>query len=109
KALLLAAVFTLLIGAAPAMLTLIGNGTLAAMAVFVAAGLAAGHWLGGPAPENRVVLAMSAASRHPAIALAVARANFPYEPRLGATVVLYVIVATLGGLAYVAWHRRRHS
>ncbi len=45
---------------------------------------------------------MSTASRHPAIALAVATINFPNEPYLGATILLYLIVLTVIKLPYVA-------
>lgn len=55
----------------------IGDGTLIVFAGFVLAGLLVGHFLGGPDPESRVVLALSTACRHPALALAIASANFP--------------------------------
>ena len=76
------------------MLSLIGNGSLLALAAFVAVGLAAGHLLGGPNAADRLVLALSTATRHPVIALTVAKANFPDEPLLGATVLLYLLVGT---------------
>jgi len=53
------------------------------------------------------VLALSTGSRHPAIALAIARANFPDEPNLAATVVLYLLVGAIVGMVYMAWLRRR--
>jgi BASS family bile acid:Na+ symporter len=62
--------------------------------------------LGGPAPENALVLALSTASRHPAIALAVAKINFPNEPYLGATILLYLIVLTVITVPYVARQHR---
>ena len=105
--LLLVGVLAIAAGALPAALALVGNGTLLAISAFVVAGLTIGHWLGGPRADERIVLALSTASRHPAIALAVAKVNFPDEPRLGAAILLYLIVATLVGVPYVARQRRR--
>jgi BASS family bile acid:Na+ symporter len=62
--------------------------------------------LGGPEAEHATVLALSTASRHPAIALAVAKINFPNEPYLGATILLYLLVLTALTLPYVARRRR---
>lgn len=100
-------VVVILIAMLPAALTLVGNGTLFALVAFVAIGLAVGHLLGGPKEDQDVVLALSTGSRHPAIALAIARANFPDEPNLAATVVLYLLVGAIVGMVYMAWLRRR--
>lgn len=61
----------------PALVSLIDSGTLAAITAFILAGLAAGHLLGGPKPENRTVLALATVSSHPAVALTTANASFP--------------------------------
>ncbi|RPI52522.1 MAG: hypothetical protein EHM55_16305 [Acidobacteria bacterium] len=82
--LLVAGALALRIAALPAVIQLIGGGTLVALTAFVVMGLVVGHSLGGPKAEEAAVLALSTSSRHPAIALAVARANFPDEPHLGA-------------------------
>ena len=100
-------VLGLLAGVLPAALALVGNRTLVALAVFAAAGLIVGHWLGGPRDDDRLVLALSTASRHPAIALAVASANFPDEPNLGASIVLYLLVNALVAFPFLAWRKRR--
>ncbi len=100
-------VLGLLAGVLPAALALVGNGTLVALAVFAAVGLVVGHWLGGPRDDDRLVLALSTASRHPAIALAVASANFPDEPNLGASIVLYLLVNALVAFPFLAWRKRR--
>jgi len=105
KVLLPLAVLGLIVIAGPAMLALVGNGTLIAMTVFLAAGLATGHVLGGPEPENAVVLALSTACRHPAIAFTIASANFP-EERAGAAILLYVVLSLIVGVPYLAWRRR---
>jgi BASS family bile acid:Na+ symporter len=64
------------------------------------------HLLAGPDPDHSVVLALSTACRHPAIALSIASANFPGEHFAG-TIILYLIVNTIAGLLYLAWVRRR--
>ena len=84
-----------------------GAGTILAMIAFVAAGLLVGHLMGGPDPEHSVVLALSTACRHPAIALTIASANFP-DQHFAGTILLYLIVNGLVGVPYLAWHRRQH-
>ena len=95
----------LLAGAMPVIVSLIDGQTLLAISAFVVAGVAVGHVLGGPEPENATVLALSTASRHPAIALAVAKVNFPNEPYLGATILLYLLVLTVITVPYVRLRR----
>jgi BASS family bile acid:Na+ symporter len=89
------------------MLDLIGNGTLLAFAGFVLVGLVSGQLLGGPRAQDRSVLALATASRHPGIALYLATTNFPQEKAIPAAVVLYLLVSALLALPYVAWRRRR--
>jgi BASS family bile acid:Na+ symporter len=83
--------------------SLAGNGTLLVMAVFTATGLAVGHVLGGPAREDRVVLALSTASRHPGVAIAAGTANAPGETRMLAAIVLYLLVGGVVSAAYLRW------
>jgi BASS family bile acid:Na+ symporter len=104
--LLILGVGALLVGALPLIAGVIDSSTLVAIAAFVVVGLAAGHMLGGPQPEHATVLALSTTSRHPAIALAVAKINFPNEPYLGATILLYLIVLAVITVPYVARQRR---
>jgi bile acid:Na+ symporter, BASS family len=85
--------------------SLVGNGTIIAIAIFVVAGLAVGHLLGGPAPGGQTVVALATAFRHPAIALAVAAANFP-EKNFVAVVLLYLLVSAIVGVPYAIWRRR---
>jgi BASS family bile acid:Na+ symporter len=103
--LLLGGVVALLIAAFPVLRTLADVPTLVALAAFVGIGLAAGKWLGGPNPDEASVLALSTASRHPAIALAVAKTNFPDEPYLGVTILLYILVAAIISVPYVMRQR----
>ena len=92
-----------------AIVALIGNGTLLGLAAFSIAGLAMGHWLGGPHPARRSVLALSTACRHPAIALTIASANVA-EPRpVMAAVMLYLIVSVLISIAYIKLRRDRDA
>jgi BASS family bile acid:Na+ symporter len=76
---LVVAAIPVLIALFPAIISLVGNGTILAFAAFVVVALAVGHFLGGPDPDERTVLALASASRHPAVAIAIAHANFPDE------------------------------
>jgi BASS family bile acid:Na+ symporter len=91
----------------PAAWPLIGNGTILAFIAFAIVGLAVGHFLGGPGSEQRVTLALSTASRHPALALAIAGVNAPDERRVIYAVLLYLVVSALITIPYVAWQRKR--
>jgi|UPI000688205C BASS family bile acid:Na+ symporter len=85
----------------------IGDGTFYALAAFIVVGLVVGHLLGGPAPRDRAVLALSTASRHPGIALAMASANFPNVHEVTATVLLYLLLNVVLSVPYVMWQKRR--
>ena len=97
KVLLSLGLVALLAGAWRAVWAAAGDGTIVAIAIFTAAGLFVGHLLGGPDPENAVVLALSSASRHPAIALSIASANFP-EERFAGTILLFLLVSGAVGI-----------
>jgi bile acid:Na+ symporter, BASS family len=108
KVLLPLGVLALVAGALPEMWALIGNGNVLAIVIFTVVGLAIGHILGGPNPDHSVVLALSTACRHPAIALSLAAANFP-DQRFGATILLYLIVSGIVGIPYLAWQERQSA
>jgi bile acid:Na+ symporter, BASS family len=72
--------------------SLIGNGTLLSLAGFALGCYAIGFFLEARRPENRRVLALATASRHPAIAVVIANANFPQQKFVLASVLLYMIV-----------------
>ena len=93
----------------PAMISLIGNGTVLAMIVLAVIAIAVGHALGGPAPGDRTTLALASASRHPAIAIAIASANFPDQKLAPAAVVLYLIVSGLASAPYLKLVGRRRA
>lgn len=105
--LLLVAFLPILLKTGPAMVSLIGNGTLLAMVLLVLAGLAIGHALGGPETDDRTVLAISTATRHPGIAVAIAQANFPDQKLVFPALLLYVLVSGIASLPYLRWVQRR--
>jgi len=84
----------------------IGHGTLVAIAAFTVAGLAVGHVLGGPAPEDRTVLGLSTAARHPGVAMAVAGAVAEDPKAVAAAVLLSVVVGGLVCGPYVSSRKR---
>ena len=65
--------------------------------------------LGGPDPDDRAVLALATASRHPGVALAIASANFPGQTLVPAAVLWYLIVSALVSIPYLTWRQRRHG
>jgi BASS family bile acid:Na+ symporter len=106
KGLLVLATLVLLAGTWRLIWNATGSGSVVAMIVFVAIGLAVGHVMGGPELEHSAVLALSTACRHPVIALTIASANFPDE-RFGAPILLYILVNVLVGAVYFAWARKK--
>jgi bile acid:Na+ symporter, BASS family len=105
KVLLLLGALALLAGSLSDIWALVGSGAVIAIAAFVVAGLVVGHLLGGPEPDERTILALSTACRHPAIALTIASANFP-ENRFGATILLYLLLNVAIGIPYMAWRSK---
>jgi BASS family bile acid:Na+ symporter len=105
-AILVAALLPMLITAWAAILSLIGNGTVGAMAALVAIGLAAGHLLAGPVPGERTLLAMASGARHPGVAMALLHANFPEEKLILPAVLLYLLVGVLVAMPYIQWAKR---
>ena len=76
------------------------------MSIFVVCGLIVGHLLGGPEPDDRTVLAIATASRHPGIALAIAHINYPEEKQLAAAVLIFLLTNAALTAPYVFWRRR---
>jgi BASS family bile acid:Na+ symporter len=106
KLLLMVAAVTLLAGVWRSVWEATGQGAVVAIAVFIVAGLAVGHLFGGPGRETSLVLGLSCACRHPAIAFAIASANFP-DQRFGGAIILYLLLSVLIGIPYVRWNRSR--
>jgi BASS family bile acid:Na+ symporter len=104
---LFAALIPILFTNWPSIVSLFGNGTVLAFAAFIVAGLAVGHLLGGPDPDDRTVVAYSTASRHPGMALTIAAANFPDQKLVMPAVLLYLLVGAVVTIPYAAWRNRR--
>jgi BASS family bile acid:Na+ symporter len=108
KVLLLVATIALSAGVWRSVWAATGQGGILAILVFIGAGLAVGHLLGGPERDESVVLGLSTACRHPAIAFTIASANFP-EAHFGGAIILYLLLSGLVGIPYVRWNRQRLS
>jgi BASS family bile acid:Na+ symporter len=104
--LLIASALPIMIGLARTVLSLVTDGTILGFGGFALAGLVIGHMLGGPEPADRPVLALATASRHPAVAMAIAHTNFPNQQLAGAAVFLYVVLAAILCGLYLSWVRR---
>jgi BASS family bile acid:Na+ symporter len=109
KVLLPLAGVVVIVAAHRALGSLLGDGTLVAIVVFVAIALAVGHALGGPDPEEREVLALSTACRHPGIAIALAAANATSsaDHQVPAAIMLYLLVSIVATVPYVKWQAKR--
>jgi len=78
------------------------GGVLALMAL-VAMALAIGHWLGGPAQDDRTALAVACSSRHIGIAVLVA-ASLP-GPRTAVIIAVYIVASAIVCIPYLRWRR----
>jgi BASS family bile acid:Na+ symporter len=107
--LLLVALVPVLIKMWPAMIALVGDGTVLAIIAFIVVGLTVGHWLGGPDPSTRTILALATATRHPGVALIIATANFPDEKLVAPAVLLYVLISVIASIPYVIWRKRQRK
>lgn len=105
-ALLVLSALPVVIGMVRPMLSLIGDGTLLALSAFALIGFAVGHLFGSTDPANRSVLALATATRHPAVALAIAHANFPDQKLAAPVVILYLLLSGVLSAVYLAWARR---
>jgi BASS family bile acid:Na+ symporter len=106
KLMLVTGLVPLLIKAWPAIHSVVDDGTVSAIIGITAIGLGVGHTLGGPSAENRPVLALATACRHPAVAIAVASNMFPSQSLVGAAVVANVLIAAAVTTPYVRMTRR---
>lgn len=87
------------------MASLVGDGTLLAIVVTVVAGLLAGHLLGGPNLAERESLAFAAATRHPGIAVLIAKGNFN-DQRVLAAIVLFLVTSVVVSAIYQIWMKK---
>ena len=108
--LLVAGLIPLIVTSMVKVIPLIGNGTLAAMLAFSLIGLGVGHLLGGRVPGDRMTLALSTAARHPGVAMAIAKVNFPEQTLVFPAVLLYILLNAIVSLPYTKWAvKRTHS
>jgi BASS family bile acid:Na+ symporter len=105
-ALLIVSILPILYTAWPAIVALVDNVAIVAIAAFVLLGLAVGHILGGPDPHHRTVLALATAVRHPGIALAIGTTNFPELKTIQPAILLYALLGAILTIPYVIWRKR---
>jgi BASS family bile acid:Na+ symporter len=89
-----------------AVLSLVGDGTLLAITTTIAAGIAAGHFLGGPQAPTKLTIALAAGLRFPGLAALIAKQNFR-EPDIMLTIALYLLTAMVLSMAYQVWMLKR--
>ena len=107
--LLAAVILPQLVSLAPALRELVGDGTLLAIAAFALCTLFLGHLLGGPVEENRSVLALCTATRHPFIAITLIQANFPDEKLGVPAVFMALIVTSIASIPYVRMRKAKSA
>lgn len=107
--LLVVAVIPVLIYAFPTLWSLVGNGLLIGLLCFTIIGLLVGHWLGGPNPDDRTVLALAASSRHPGVAIAVANLAFPNVDSVLVIVLAHLLLSAIIATPYVRWRTKEHA
>jgi BASS family bile acid:Na+ symporter len=107
--LLLLALLPLLYAGRHALASKARDYTMLAIVLFTLAGLAVGHLLGGPDPDNRGALALATASRHPGVALAVLHSLMPDDKGPAVVVILYLLVGMVAAAPYVAWRKRARA
>jgi BASS family bile acid:Na+ symporter len=75
------------------------------IAIVCLAALAIGHWIGSSKPEERTILAVECAVRHPGLAVAIGSSNFTPQqalPVLVPCIVSFILIGT----AYLFWRGR---
>ncbi len=112
----LLALILLLVAALPVVITsgmtfwtLVGDGVVVVLVLFTVVGLAVGHLLGGPEPDDRTVLALATGTRHPGVAMAIAGLNFPDVKAALAVMLWHLVIGGLVSIPYVRWRKSRHA
>jgi BASS family bile acid:Na+ symporter len=106
---LMIAVVPILITVWPAMMGLIGNGTILAMALVASIALAGGQLLGGRGPTQGAALATMAATRHPGLALTIVGAmelQGAAKQREIAAIIAFLLVGMVVAIPYQRWLKR---
>ncbi|WP_395398083.1 hypothetical protein WBP07_26510 [Novosphingobium sp. BL-8A] len=104
---LVVAALVLLVKMTPAMIDVLGQGTLLALLVMSVAGLAAGYILAGSDRGDKVTLSLASATRHPGIALAIALQNFSATELAPAAIVLGLLVSLVISVPYMQLMKRQ--
>lgn len=91
-----------------AALSLVGDGSLAVIVLTVVAGIGAGHLLGGANVNRRFALGQAAATRHPGIALLIARRHFE-DQRVALAIILFLLTSIVVSAIYGKWMTTRIS
>lgn len=107
--LMVVAFIPVLVGVWSLLLSMVGNGALLALAAFSIIGIVVGHFLGGPAEDNRTVLALATATRHPGVAIAIATAAHPEFPTAAAVVIWHLVVGGVVSGPYAHWRTKMHA
>ncbi len=74
--------------------------------LFATACLLIGHFLGGPAPESRLTIAVANSSRNAGLALAIATENFQDSGILGA-IVTYALLSSVSSSIYSNLYQKK--
>lgn len=107
--LLIAVVLPQLVSLLPAFRELAGDGALLAIAAYTISALFIGHLLGGPVSEDRGVLGLCTATRHPFIAMMLIQKNFASETLAAPAVFMALIVGSVASVPYVRMLKRRNA
>jgi BASS family bile acid:Na+ symporter len=105
-AVLLVVMVPLLMKLWPVFGELVGDGTLLASVLFALAALAFGHFVGDGAPADREALAITAATRHPGIAVLVAK-TIGMNKEVMAAALLCFVVCFVVSMPYQIMQKRR--
>lgn len=103
--LLLGLVFVILIVALPKVLTA-GVVPVIGAVLFATACLLIGHFLGGPAPESRLTIAVANSTRNAGLALAIATENFP-NPGILSAIATYAVFSFISGSIYSNLYQKK--
>src|SRR5262245_48681904 len=88
----------------------VGDFTLVAIVLFVLVSLAVGHLLGGPEYDDRTVLGLSTASRHPGVAVATAGAIATSAEEKGAVAAAILLCVLVGAVVTTPYVKlRKHG
>ncbi|WHO38219.1 hypothetical protein PMI04_016900 [Sphingobium sp. AP49] len=102
-------VLALLVALAPAIGKLLGDGTLVALVVMSLVGLGAGWCLAGDSRDNRIVLALASAARHPGVAIGIATTSFAEAKLAPAAIILAAAINTLVAIPFLKWLHKHES